>query len=61
MRGFWRFCMGGRSGLKGNHGNETLYAGREAYTETYEEYVNGIKVIRTRTKYGKIKRRKKKI
>ena len=53
--------MGGRSGLKSGHGSITLYDGREEYTETYEEYVNGIKVIRTRTKYGKIKRRKKKI
>lgn len=52
--------MGGRSGLKSGHGSTTLYAGREAYTETYEEYINGIKVIRTRTRYGKVKRKKKK-
>lgn len=52
--------MGGRSGLKGNHGNETLYARREVYTESYEETINGIKIIRTRVHYGKTKRRKKK-
>lgn len=52
--------MGGRSGFKGAHGNETLYAKREAFTESYIEYVNGVKVIRNRTRYGKVKRRKKK-
>lgn len=52
--------MGSRSGLKGNHGNETLYAGRESYVEQYEEVINGVTVIKTRVRYGKVKRKKKK-
>lgn len=38
---------------------ETKYSGMEAVTESYIEIVNGIKVIRTRTRYRKKRKRGK--
>lgn len=38
---------------------ETKYSGMEAVTESYVEIVNGVKIIRTRTRYRKKRRRNK--
>ncbi len=51
--------MGGRSGIKSGHGYNTRYSGMEAITESYEDFVNGVKIIRTRTRYRKRRRKKK--